>query len=161
MCEPVTIMTALAVTSAAAGVVSQVKAAKAQQRAINEQYAEVVQQNNESATSQLNERLREQRREQGRIKVAAGESGLQLSGSIAGLLQDSLMQAGMAEDAINVNRDNANIAAGREAGSMMSRVEQPTVLGAGLQLASAGMQGYSAGVNIQNANASAKATAAA
>ena len=161
MCEPVTIMTALAVASTAANIVTQVKSAKAQQKAINEQYAEVVQQNNESATSQLNERLREQRREQGRIKVAAGESGLQLSGSIAGLLQDSLMQAGMAEDSINVNRDNANTAAGREAGSMMSRVEQPTVLGAGLQLATAGMQGYSAGVGIQNANAAAKAKAVA
>jgi hypothetical protein len=44
---------------------------------------------------------------------------------------------------------------------MMSRVEQPTVLGAGLQLATAGMQGYSAGVGIQNANAAAKAKAVA
>ncbi len=160
MCDPVTVMVALNVAGAAAGIVTQVKAAKAQAKAINEQHGEVVQQNNEAASSQLNERLREQRREQGRIKVAAGETGLQLTGSIAGLLQDSLMQAGMAEDSINVNRDNANKAASREATSMMSRVEQPTVLGAGLQLASAGMSGYSAGVGIQNSRAAAKAKAA-
>lgn len=155
MCEPVSIMTALAVTSAAAGIVSQVKSAKAQEAAIREQLAENLEQNTDKAASEINERMREARREQGRIKVAAGEAGLQLTGSIDTLLRDSLMQSNLAETAIIDNRDRANDGAYREAKSMMSQVESPTVLGAGLQLATAGMQGYSAGTSIASAKVAA------
>lgn len=159
MCEP-TIMAAVAVASTAAGIVSQVKAAKVQEAAIREQLSAAQEQNTDKASDEINERLREARREQGRIKVAAGEAGLQLTGSIDTLLRDGLMQANLAEQATIDNRDRANEGVYREAASMMSQVEKPTVLGAGLQLATAGMQGYSSGVSMQSAriNAQPRAT---
>lgn len=149
MCEPVTIMTTLAVASTAAGIVSQVQSAKRQEAAIREQLAFTEEEINAKASGEVNDRLREARREQARIKVAAGEAGLKLGGSIDLLLQDSLMQAGLANERTLGNRERELRAARQEANSMLSRVEKPTLLGAGLQLASAGMQGYAAGTSMQ------------
>lgn len=162
MCDPITAtVVALSVVSTASSIVAETRAAKRQEAAIREQLAVSEQEINDKASGEINERLREARREQARIKVAAGEAGLQLGGSIDLLLQDSMMQAGLANARTlnNSSRELANVRA--EANSMMSRVEKPTVLGAGLRIATAGLQGYSSGtslkINRQNAQINAGA----
>lgn len=148
-------MTSLAIATTAAGIVSQVQSAKRQEAAIRDQLAVTENEINDKASGEVNDRLREARREQARIKVAAGEAGLKLGGSIDLLLQDSMMQAGLANERTLGNRERETAAARAEANSMLSRVERPTLLGAGLQLATAGMNGYAAGtsmkINRQNA----------
>ncbi len=160
MCEPVTIMTTLAVASTAASIVSQVQSAKRQEAAIRDQLAVSTEEINDKSTAAVNDRQRAARREQARIKVAAGQAGLQLGGSIDMLLKDSLMQAGLDEERTNDNRASELSNVRSEANSMLSRVERPTLLGAGLQLASAGMSGYSAGTGLKINRANAARVAA-
>lgn len=148
MCDPIT-MTVLAVASTAAGIVGEVKAAKRNTAAVHEQLAEVKNQIDQKTGAEINERQRAARREQGRTKVAAGEAGLQLGGSIDLLLKDSAMQAGLSEERSLDNRNNDVIAANREATSALSKIESPTILGAGLRIATAGMQGYSSGTSMK------------
>lgn len=149
MCEPVTIMTTLAIASTAASIVGEVKSAKRQEAAIREQLAATEAEVNTKASAEVNDRLREARREQARVKVAAGEAGLKLGGSIDLLLMDSMMQAGLSNERTLGNRERELRAARSEANSMLSRVERPTLLGAGLRLASAGMQGYASGQSMK------------
>ena len=52
------------------------------------------------------------------------------------------MQGALADERISQNADNQHKAASAEANSMYSRVSQPTILGAGLRIAQAGMGGY-------------------
>lgn len=153
-------MIALSVASTAASLVSQVKSARVQEAAIREQLATSQNEINDKATGAVNERLREARREQARVKVAAGEAGLQLGGSIDLLLQDITMQAGLSTERIKQNRDNEMANVNAEANSMLSRVERPTLLGAGLQLATAGMNGYSTGTTLKINRRNAVAAAA-
>jgi hypothetical protein len=158
MCNPV-IAAGLFIAQTAASIVTEVKSAKANEKAIREQLVVAEKEVNDKATAEVNDRQRAARREQARIRVAAGQGGLQLGGSIETLLQDSLMQSGLAEERLNDNRTNELANVRSEANSMLSRIERPTILGAGLRLATAGMQGYSAGqsLKIQRANAATNA----
>lgn len=154
-------MTALAVASTAAAVVTEVRASKSQTKAIKTQLAQTNIEIDQKATTELNDRQRATRREQARVKVAAGEAGLQLGGSIDLLLADSLMQSGLAAERTNQNADNERLNATAEANSMLSRVETPSLLGAGLRLATAGMSGYATGRNLQVNRTNAKRNAVA
>ena len=149
MCHPIAIAVALSVATTAASIVSETKAAKNQEAAIRDQLAISEEEIDDKAAGEVNDRLRETRREQARIKVAAGEAGLKLGGSIDLLLQDSLMQGGLSNERTMGNRGRELRASRAEANSMLSRVERPTLLGAGLRLATAGMNGYSAGQSMQ------------
>jgi hypothetical protein len=107
------------------------------------------------ASSELFDSMREARREQGKVRAQAGEAGLSLiSGSIEDLLMDSAMQGEMRADRTLANmeaRHRANVAEGE---SMASRIQKPTLLGAGLQMASAGASAWSGvqGAKIQRNN---------
>lgn len=159
MCDPVT-MTITAVAASAASIVGQVQSAKYQAEAIQAQFAQNQQEFAAKASAETNDRLREMRREQARVKVAAGEAGLQLSGSIDLLLKDSLMQGQLASTRIEDNRQREVLNAKAEADSMLSRNTSPTVLGAGIQLASAGMSGYAQGTSLKIARQQAQRSAA-
>lgn len=88
----------------------------------------------DQATSQeINDRLRQARREQGRIMVAAGESGINTASPvIQGLLTDSAMQATLSNQTSLANREARSRSITAEANAMMP--SKPTVLGAGLQI---------------------------
>lgn len=148
MCNPVAMMV-MAITSTAAQVVGQVQSAKAQQAAIDAQLQQNLTEFSAKASAETNDRLREARREQSKIKVAAGEAGLQLGGSIDLLLKDSNLQSSMAAGRIqdNMGREVNNAAA--EANSMSSRIESPTLLSAGLQIGNSAVGGYQQGQSIQ------------
>ena len=163
MCDPITIaMTVISVATAAASVVSEVRSANHQNSAIASQLTEQQAQIHNAQAGELNDRARTARREQARIKVAAGESGVQLgSGTIENLLLDSATQQQLAAERSNLNADSQLSAAKAEANSMYSRVEKPTILGAGLRIAGAGLQGYSAGKGLEVTRKASSAKAAA
>lgn len=153
MCEPITAAAIVAgvtsVASAGASIVAQSKSAKAQTKALNQQAAVAREETRLEASGELFDSMREARREQGRIRAAAGEAGLSLSsGSIEDMLLDSAMQAELRSDRTLANMEARNRANEAEATSMASRISKPTALGAGLQLAAAGASAWS---GIQNA----------
>lgn len=135
-------------------IAQQAKTAKAQNRAISDQLDASQEEARQLATSEIFDDMRASRREQGAIRAAAGEAGLALnSGAVDGLLFDSAMQAELNMDRSLANqesRSNANVA---EATSMYSQVDNVSPLGAGLQLAGAGLSAWSGvqGAKIQKA----------
>lgn len=159
MCEPTTIMAALAVVSTAAQVVTEIKSANHQNKAIAEQLTRSEQEITDKQTAELNDRAREARREQAKIKVAAGEAGLSLTGSVESLLTDTIMQQGLSAERTNMNAQSETEAARAEANSMWSRVQKPTLFGAGLRIASSGLNGYAAGKSMTSQAATPKAGA--
>lgn len=140
MCDPIS-LAAIAVVSTAVQVVGASQAAKQQAKAINKANATKQHEIDQAATAEINDRLREARREQGRIAVAAGEAGLSLSsGGVESLLLDSAMQAELANDRSLANRESRKKSAAAEAQVMMP--SRATTLGAGLQIALAGGKAY-------------------
>jgi hypothetical protein len=118
------------------GVISENQAAKAQSRALNAQNEQRQREIDRATTAEINDRLREKRREQGRIAVAAGEAGLSLqSGSVEALLMDSAQQAELSNDRSLANRESRKLAAAADAQAQVP--SRTTTLGAGLRIASA------------------------
>lgn len=147
MCDPVTaaiVVGVTAVASTTANVIAQSKAAKAQTKAINAQREVVREETRQKATGDLFDQMRASRREQAKIRVASGEAGLSLSsGSVEGLLLDSAMQSELASDRTIANMESRHRANEAEANSMLSRIQKPTALGAGLQIASSAASAWS------------------
>ncbi len=111
-------MTTIAVVGAATETIGQMQSAKAQQKAIDAQLATTQQEIRVAQTAELNERQRVARKEQARIKVAAGEAGLNIGGSVEALLKDSLMQNQLSAERTNLNAESQQRAAAAEANSM-------------------------------------------
>jgi hypothetical protein len=134
MCVPAIAAAALiAAGTQAVGVIASNQAAKAYNRSVNEQNVARKKEIDKAATAEINNRLREMRREQSRIVVAAGEAGLSLqSQSVEALLFDSLQQAELANDTSLANRESRKLAADDEAQSRMQ--SKTTLLGAGLRI---------------------------
>ena len=59
------------------------------------------------------------------------------------------MQNQLATERTNLNAESQQRAAAAEANSMSSRIQSPTILGAGLRIATAGAQGYYGGKSLQ------------
>lgn len=136
-------LVALSVATTAVGIYASNEAATAQQRAINAQFAAQTEEMRQQTSGEIFERDREARREQARIRVAAGESGLNLgAGSVETMLMDSAFQAGLARDRNLANLESRTKSSEAQANSELSRIERTGVLGAGLQLASAGLSAY-------------------
>lgn len=142
MCIPAVAAAVLvAAGTAAVGVIEQNQAAKATNKALNAQNTERKHEIDQAATSEINDRLREMRREQARILVAAGESGLSLgSGSVEALLLDSQQQAELANDTSLANRESRKLASDTETQSKLQA--KTTLLGAGLKIGLAGAGAY-------------------
>lgn len=149
MCDPVTIMTTLAIASTATSIISEVQSAKYQKAAIDQQLSTQQAQILTAETAELNERQRTARKEAARVKVAAGQAGLNIGGSVEAMLQDSLMQNQLARERTRLNAESQQQSAVADANSAYSRIEEPTLLGAGLRLASAGAQGYYSGKSMK------------
>lgn len=152
ICDPVTAAIAIGVTSVAStvgSVVAQGKAAQQQVNAIEAQRRLINEENRLATSGDIFERDREARREQGRVRAAAGEAGLGLgSGAVETLLLDSAMQAELANQRSIANLESRRNATNQEAESATSQVKAPSTLGAGLQIASSAVGAFS---NIQGA----------
>jgi hypothetical protein len=164
MCDPVTAAVAVGVLSVAgttASVIGQAQAAKAQTAAIREQQATMREETRQEATGQLFDQMRATRREQARVRAAAGEAGLSLSsGSIEGLLNDSTMQGNLQGERTLANMESKHEANTAEANSQLSRIQSPTLLGAGLQIASSAAEAWSGVSKAKVAKKQAKLKAA-
>jgi hypothetical protein len=139
MCLPVAlaIPIALAAAGTAVSVVGQISSANAANAAVKAQYKAQSKEIDQAATQEIDNRLRQMRREEARIQVAAGMSGLSLeSGSVKALQSDAEMQAGLSNEVSLANRASRQQAAVADANAHM--VSKPTLLGAGLQIALAG-----------------------
>lgn len=161
MCDPIT-ATVLAVATTAASVVSQVKTANAQEKALRNQMAVASEENRQVASAELFDQARAARIEKGRVLTAAGEAGLGInSGSIQSLLTDIAMQKTLQGDRTIANMESRQAQNNAEAESAMSNISKPTVLGAGLQIASAGIGAYSNASSLKLQRKAASQSAAA
>lgn len=130
--------------SAIGGQVAASKSAKAQTKAIRAQQALVREETRAQATNELFDQMRDMRVQQGRIRTAAGEAGLGLSsGAVEGLLFDTAMQQELQGDRTLANMESRHAANTAEAASMLSSIQKPTLLGAGLQVAAAAGSAWS------------------
>lgn len=147
MCDPITAAVVVGVTSVigtGATLIQQASVASAQRQAINQQAEVVSEENRKAASAEIFDRMRAARREQGRIRVAAGEAGLGLSsGSVGQLLMDSAMQSELSTQRSLANRESRDAANSAEAASMLSRVQGPTLASAGIQIASSAAGAWS------------------
>lgn len=150
MCIPAVAAAALiAAGTQAVGVISANQAAKQTNRALQAQNDQRKREIDRAATAEINNRLREMRREQARIQVAAGEAGLSLgSGSVEALLFDSLQQAELANDTSLANRESRKLASDADTASRLQA--KTTLLGAGLRI---GLAAGSAAMNAKGAQA--------
>lgn len=136
----------LGVASAGASFIQQAVTANSQNKAITDQLAQGQEQVKEQQASQLEQRQREGWKEQGRMQVAAGEAGLQLSsGSIESMLMDSQMQTSLDGGNINLNAEHQDQNLASEAGRYYSMVNNPSIIGSGLRLISSGLSGFNSG----------------
>lgn len=135
---------ALTVAQTAGTVVGQIKTAKAQTRAIRQQQATAREETRQVASAEMFDQMRASRREQGRVRAAAGEAGLGLNSmTVDQLLLDSVMQGELAGDRTIANMEARHRSNTAEAESMLSRIQRPTALGAGLQIAGAAAEAFS------------------
>jgi hypothetical protein len=139
MCLPAAIAIPIAIATAttAVSVVGQIQSANNEAARIKAEHDAKQHEADLQTTEQIDTRLREARREQGRIMVAAGESGLNTSSPVVqGLLNDASMQATLANEESLANRASRRRAITAEANAAMPT--KPTLLGAGLQIALSG-----------------------
>lgn len=152
MCEIVSaavIVGITAIASEAVSIVSEIKAAEAQKKAIKNEAKVAREETREEATGELFDSMRAARREAGRTRAAAGEAGLSLdSGSVEALLMDSAMQSEFKNDRTLANMESRHKANTSEANSMLSRIQKPNALTAGLRL---GATAVSAWTGIESA----------
>jgi len=143
MCDPVVAAAVVSTVAAGASARSQIKAAKRQTKAVRAQQAVVAEETRQQASGELFEQMRATRREQGRIRAAAGEAGLSLtSQTIEGLLADSAMQGGLQGSRTIANMESRHAANTAEAAAMLSQIHKPTAIGVGLQVGSAAAEGW-------------------
>lgn len=157
MCNPAFAMLAVSALGTAVQVSEGNKTAKAQGEALqasaemeNIQTSQLYEQQNQAAMDESSQRHIEWLRELGRMRTAGAESGLM------GVTEDRLE----AESENTAQRDIATIEAnrlksGQQAGSQavagnrrikadMAGIKRPSLVGAGLQIAGAGVSAYSA-----------------
>ncbi len=139
MCDPITIaVVGLAVVTSTASVIGQAQSAKAQTKALIAAQETQSEEVRKAQTGEMFDQDRAARREQARIRSAAGEAGLSLgSGAVEGLLLDSMTQAENSRDRSLANAESRQLNSRAEANSALSSITSPTLLGAGIQIAGA------------------------
>jgi osmotically-inducible protein OsmY len=141
MCDPLTAAIAIAAVSTGVQAIAGNQLASATNKALENQNRVRKEEIDKATTAEINDRLREKRREQGRILVAAGESGLSLtSGGVEALLLDSEMQAKLANDRSLANRESRKKASDAE--TLANMQSKTSALGAGLQIGLAAGNAY-------------------
>jgi len=141
MCGPLA-LAALTFASTAASVATQISSANHQISAIKSMYGEQQKQIGLQEGAEISDSLRQARRDQSKIAVASSQAGLNLSGSVDTLLQDAGMQAALRNERTDLNADISRQQARDSALNNLSRVNKPTALSAGLQIASATANTY-------------------
>lgn len=143
MCEPTTILAATAVLGTAANTVAQIQQAKANNKALEQQSIQQAEEIKDQSEQKMLDRARAARRERADARVAGSESGINLgSGTFEALLADSLMQQANDNAVTSKNQRLSQKARVAQTRSNMAANGSPSILGAGLQIGAAGVQGY-------------------
>jgi hypothetical protein len=138
------------VASSVGSFVQQGQQAKSQRRAMEANYAQQMdtlqqqyKQTNQQATDEMSARAREAMIERARLRVAGGESGLS-GNSNDRIVNESSFNEGFDIASIESNRQNSlrqieNEGKGIRSGNIteMSRIQKPSLIGTGLQIAGA------------------------
>lgn len=151
MCEPIsaTTMAYISIASAAVGVYAQQQTAKAQRGAIKAQQENEREEVGAKAEEELGQRIRQSRERRARARVAAGESGA-LGASFAASINQSLSDQDYNAAVISKNAAFAQRGIDDRANVALSQIRDPSALEAGLQIATAGINGYRTGLGIEN-----------
>jgi hypothetical protein len=142
------IVAGLSVASAGVSVYSQRETAKAQARAIGTQQEHERQEATEAAAEELGQRIRANREQRARARVAAGESGVG-GASFAASLNQSLQDQDETAALAAKNVAFAQRGIDDRANTALAGIRKPSALEAGLSIASAGVQGYSSGLSLK------------
>jgi len=151
MCEPIsaTTMMYISIASAAVGVYSQQQTAKAQKQNIRTQQENERNEVADKAEEELGARIRESRERRARARVAAGESGA-LGASFAASINQSIQDQDMDAALVSKNAAFAQRGIDDRANTALAGIRDPSALEAGLQIATAGAQGYQTGLGIES-----------
>jgi hypothetical protein len=160
MCEPTTLMVGMMAISAASTAIQymdQKQAAEGQEAIIQDGYAQEQQQtlrqyqeNTSVAQENTSDRHKEQLVEEGRLKAIGAESGLQgVSNDRQVADANNQGDKDIATIFANLQRSNEQVHSGgmskqSSANIQMAGVKRPSGLGAGLQIAGAAVNAYSA-----------------
>jgi hypothetical protein len=150
MCEPIsaTTMMYISIASAAVSAYATHESAKAQRDQIKTQMANEREEVHEKAEEELGQRIRDSRERRARARVAAGESGA-LGNSFAASINQSLTDQNMDAALVQKNAAFADRGVQDRANVALSQIRDPSALEAGLQIATAGINGYRTGLGIE------------
>ncbi len=148
MCDPVT-MSVLAIATAGVQTYAQHQTAKAQADAINAQRKNEREEALESAEEELGQRIRAARERRSRARVAGGESGA-LGNSFIASINQSLQDQDMDAAIVQKNVAFAQRGIDDRANTALAGIRSPSALEAGLNIATAGVQGFSLGQSISD-----------
>lgn len=161
MCEIIsaTTMMYISIASAAVSAYAQHETAKAQRDAIKTQQENEREEVHAQAEEELGQRIRQSRERRARARVAAGESGA-LGASFAAQINQSLSDTDY--DAALVAKNSAFKQRGIDdrANVALSQIRDPSALEAGLQIATAGINGYRTGLGIEQLRSAESASTA-
>ena len=152
MCEPTTIMAALALASSGASAYGQNQSAKGQFAAQDQSNKAAADQQYAASSTELGERVKQGRIERARMQVAGGEAGIGLaSGSFEAAINDSFFQQDEDAALINSQAKMNGATTKAQAAANAASVKTSSYLGGALQIGTAGASGYQSGLQIKNA----------
>lgn len=141
MCNPLAIGIGLAVASTTASVVGQIQQSKAMAKAINAQSEQQADEIRDRATAETFDRTVQTFERIGQQRVAGAERGLNDASRTMQLTTDAILFDHNFDNARTMlNAENAQKARVAETNSQLARASRPTLLGAGLQIAAAGLK---------------------
>ena len=141
-------MMGLSLVMAGINTYAQAETAKAQGEAAANQAATERQETVERNEEELGQRIRAARESRARALVAAGESG-GMGASFAAMINQSLADQDMDVALVQKNITFSQRATDDRLDSALSGIRSPSALTAGLSIASAGVQGFSAGLSLE------------
>jgi hypothetical protein len=148
MCGVLEAITVMSVVSAGVSTYAQHQTAKAQADAIGVQQEHERQETTEVAEEELGQRIRANREQRARARVAAGESGVG-GASFAASINQSLADQDMTAALAAKNVAFAQRGIEDRANTALAGIRSPSALEAGLTIASAGVKGYTSGLSIE------------
>lgn len=141
MCNPLAIGIGLAVASTTASVVGQIQQSKAMAKAVNEQSAQQADEIRARATAETFDRTVQTFERIGQQRVAGAERGLNDASRTMQMATDAILFDYNFDNTRTLqNADNAQKARISETNSQLARATRPTLLGAGLQIATSGLK---------------------
>lgn len=152
MCAPI-VAAGLAIAATATSVVGQIQQSKAMAKAINAQSAIQAEQIRDQASAQMFDNTVETFERIGQQRVAGAQRGLNDASRTLALANDAIMFDYSFDNArIEANADAAQQERLSQTDSQLASASRPTLLGAGLQIATSGLSAYNSAGGFKKAD---------